>query len=154
VPAIRAYVIGMLPMAIETASLVLLLRRGKFILRVTCFTLALSVALSWSAALQFGLAGAAAGSVVAVYVDRVVLSRHFARHTGIALAKLQDWRSLIAAAGFAAATAALAWFTVERFFPEAGPPARLAAGAAEFAVAYAAAFLRPGSIIRKGKDAT
>jgi O-antigen/teichoic acid export membrane protein len=154
VPAIRAYVIGMLPMAIETASLVLLLRRGKFTLRITCFTLALSVALSWSAALQFGLAGAAAGSVVAVYVDRVVLLRHFSRHTGIALAKLQDWRSLIAAAGFAAATAALAWFTVERFFPEAGPPARLAAGAAVFAVAYAAAFLRPGSIIRKGKDAT
>ncbi len=154
VPAIRAYVIGMLPMAIETASLVLLLRRGKFTLRITCFTLALSVALSWSAALQFGLAGAAAGSVVAVYVDRVVLLRHFSRHTGIALAKLQDWRSLIAAAGFAAATAALAWFTVERFLPEAGPPARLAAGAAVFAVAYAAAFLRPGSIIRKGKDAT
>jgi O-antigen/teichoic acid export membrane protein len=154
VPAIRAYVIGMLPMAIETASLVLLLRRGKFVLRVTCFTLAVSVALSWSAALQFGLAGAACGSVVAVYIDRVILLRHFSRHTGIALAALQDWRSLIAAAGFAAATAALAWFTVERVLPDGGPLARLAAGAAVFAVAYAAASLRPGSILRKGKDAT
>jgi O-antigen/teichoic acid export membrane protein len=154
VPAIRAYVIGMLPMAVETASLVLLLRRGKFVLRITCFTLLLSVALSWSAALHLGLAGAAAGSVVAVYVDRLILLRHFSRHTGIRAADLQDWRALVAAAGFAAATAALAWFAVERFAADGGPLPRLAIGAAVFGLAYAAALLRPGLIIGKGKDAT
>jgi O-antigen/teichoic acid export membrane protein len=154
VPAIRAYVVGMLPMAIETASLVLLLRRGKFTLRVTVFTLALSVALSWSAALHLGLAGAAAGSVVAVYLDRVLVLSHLSRHTGIALRRLQHWRELITALAFAAATAALAWGFVERIFAGSGPLARLALGAAVFAVAYAAAHLRQGSSIRNRKDAT
>ena len=154
VPAIRAYIIGMLPMAVETASMVLLLRRGGFTLRLTAFTLALSVALSWTAAVQVGLAGAAAGSVVAIYVDRIVLLRHLSRHTGIALRRLQDWRALFMALGFAAATAALAWVVVERIFPDRGPLVTLAAGAAVFALAYAAAYLRQGSSIRNGKDTT
>ena len=154
VPAIRAYVIGMLPMAIETASLVLLLRRGRFTLRMTLFTLALSVALSWSAALRFGLAGAAAGSVVAVYVDRIILLRHFARHTGVALKRLQQWRELFIAAGFAAASGAVAWAVVETFLHHAGVLPRLALGAAVFGVAYAATLLRSGSFIRNRKDAT
>jgi O-antigen/teichoic acid export membrane protein len=142
VPVIRVLVIGMLPMAIETSSMVLLLRRGTFALRLTGFTLALSVALSWSAALHFGLAGAAAGSVVAVDVDRVVLLRHLSRHTGIALRRLQDWRVLLTALAFAAATAGLAWVIVARIFADSGPLVRLAAGGAVFALAYAALHIR------------
>jgi O-antigen/teichoic acid export membrane protein len=141
VPVIRVYIIGILPMAIETGSMVLLLRRGSFALRLTGFTLALSVALSWSAALHLGLAGAAAGSAAAVYVDRVVLLRHLSRHTGIALRALQDWRVLLTALAFAAATAALAWFGVARLFADSGPLVRLAAGSAVFALAYAALHL-------------
>ena len=85
VAVIRVQIIGVLPMAIETASMVILLRRGAFALLLTGVTLVLSVALSLSAALQFGLAGAAAGGVVAVYVDRLLMMRHLARHTGIPL---------------------------------------------------------------------
>jgi O-antigen/teichoic acid export membrane protein len=142
VPVIRVLVIGVLPMAIETGSMVLLLRRGTFALGLTGFTLALSVALSWTAALHFGLAGAAAGSIVAVYVDRVVLLRHLSRHTGIALRRLQDWRALLTALTFAAATAALAWVIVARIFADSGPLVRLAAGGAVFALAYAAVHVR------------
>jgi O-antigen/teichoic acid export membrane protein len=149
VPAIRAYVIGMLPMAVETASLVLLLRRGKFTLGLTCFTLTLSVALSWTAAVHIGLAGAALGSVVAVYFDRALLLRHLSRHTGIALRNLQDWRSLGIALGFAATTATLAWALAERVFQAQSPAARLACGAAVFVLAYAAGYLRQRSSIPK-----
>jgi O-antigen/teichoic acid export membrane protein len=152
VPAIRVYVIGMIPLAIETASLVLLLRRGKFMIGVACLTLSFSVALSWSAALHFGLAGAAAGSVAAVYIDRFLLMRHLSRHTGIALRKLQDWRALLIALGFAATTAALAWLAVERIFAADTPLVRVALGGAVFAVAYAAAYLRQRSSIPNGKD--
>jgi O-antigen/teichoic acid export membrane protein len=141
-PAIRAYVIGMLPMAIETGSMVLLLRRGTFALCLTGFTLVLSVALSWSAALQFGLAGAAAGNVVTQYVERVMMLRHISRHTGIALRSLQDWSALLTALAFASATAALAWVIVSRIFAGSGPLERLAAGAAVFGLAYAALHLR------------
>lgn len=154
VPAIRAYVIGMLPMAIETTSMVLLLRRGGFNLGLTVFTLVLSVALSWTAALRFGLAGAAAGSVIAVYVDRIVLLAYLARHTAIPLARLQDWRGLSVALGFAAATGALAWASVERLAADAGLPVRLMTGAGVFAVAYAAAYLRQVFSLRNRKDAT
>jgi O-antigen/teichoic acid export membrane protein len=154
VPAIRAYVIGMLPMAIETASLVLLLRRGRFTLWMTLFTLVLSVALSWSAALRFGLAGAAAGSVVAVYVDRIILLRHLARHTGVGLNRLQQWRELFTAAAFAAASGAVGWAVVETFLHGAGALERLTLGAAVFCAAYAATLLRWGSFIRNRKDAT
>jgi O-antigen/teichoic acid export membrane protein len=154
VPAIRAYIIGMLPMAIETSSMVLLLRRGGFMLRLTVLTLFLSIALSWTAALHLGLAGAAAGSVTAVYIDRFVLLRHLSRHTAIALGRLQDWRALLVALGFAAATAALAWALVERVAADAGLLARLAVGGAVFALAYAAAYLRQVFSIRNRKDAT
>jgi O-antigen/teichoic acid export membrane protein len=154
VPAIRVYIIGMLPMAIETASMVLLLRRGGFMLRVTAFTLAVSVGLSWTAALYLGLAGAAAGSVTTVYLDRWLVLRHLSRHTAIALAQLQDWRTLFVALGFAGATAALAWVLVGRLLPDAGLVTRLAAGAAVFALAYAAACLRQAFSHRNRKDAT
>jgi uncharacterized membrane protein len=70
------------------------------------------------------------------------------------LARLQDWRTLFAALGFAAATAALAWVLVERLLPDAGLVARLAAGAAVFALAYTAAYLRQAFSIRNRKDAT
>jgi len=152
VPAIRAYIIGMLPMAIEMGSLVLLLRRGTYALGVTAFALVLSVALSWSAAHHFGLAGAAAGSVLAVYVDRMLMLRHVSRHTGIALRKLQDWAALASALAFAAATAALAWIVVARLFADSGALARLAAGGALFVLAYASIHLRQGSFTRRGKD--
>jgi O-antigen/teichoic acid export membrane protein len=154
VPAIRTYIIGMLPMAIETASLVLLLRRGKFTVCVTTCTLALSVAVSWSAAMHVGIAGAAAGSVLAIYVERIILLRHLARHTGTALRRLQHWRALLTAAAFASATGALAWVAVERLFIVHGPFARLIVGATVFGVAYAATHLSQGLVIRKHKDAT
>jgi O-antigen/teichoic acid export membrane protein len=151
VPVIRVHVIGILPLAIETGSMVLLLRRGTFALRLTGFTLALSVALSWSAALHFGLAGAAAGSAVAVYVDRLVLLRHLSRHTGIPLARLQDWRCLLTALAFAVATAALAWVVGERIFADAALLERLAAGSAVFGLAYAALHLTPPSWLGRGQ---
>jgi O-antigen/teichoic acid export membrane protein len=141
-PAIRAYVIGMLPMAIETGSMVLLLRQGAFALRLTGFTLVLSVALSWTAAVYVGLAGAAAGSVVSHYAERLIMLRHLSRHTGIGLRKLQDWRGLLTALALATATAALAWIVVARIFADSGPLVRLAAGAAVFALAYAAVNIR------------
>jgi O-antigen/teichoic acid export membrane protein len=142
VPAIRAYIIGMLPMVIEMGSLVLLLRRGTYALGVTAFALALSVALSWSAAHHFGLAGAAAGSVLAVYVDRMLMLRHVSRHTGIALRKLQDWSALAASLVCAALSAAFAWGAVAHFLAAATPLVRLAVGALLFIAAYGAMNLR------------
>jgi O-antigen/teichoic acid export membrane protein len=65
-PAMRVYVFGMAPLVIEMGSIVLLLRHGPFAFWVTAGALVVSVAVSWTAAREVGLAGAAAGSVVAI----------------------------------------------------------------------------------------
>jgi O-antigen/teichoic acid export membrane protein len=141
-PVMRVYIVGMVAMVVEKDSLVMLLRQGTYAFRVTGFALVLSIALSWGAAHQVGLAGAAMGSVLAVYVDRVLVLRRVSRLTGIALRRLQDWRSLAVQFALAAAAGTLAWIIVDAFLAERGPLPRLAAGGAVFAVAYAAVHIR------------
>jgi O-antigen/teichoic acid export membrane protein len=136
-PVMRLYIIGMLVMVLEIGSMVLLLRQGAFAVRVTAFTLTVSVAVSWGAAQYFGLVGAAMGSVLALYLDRVLLLRRISRLSGIALRELQDWRALARPLAVAVGCAALAWILVERLLPGAGPMTRVAAGATVLALAYA-----------------
>ena len=135
-PVMRVYIVGMLAMVVEVGSIVLLLRQGAFALRITAFALAVSVALSWSAAQGLGLAGAAAGSVVAVYLDRTLLLRRIARLTGIALPELQQWGALLRTLAAAAVAGLLAWFLVRQLLADAAPLARVAAGATILALAY------------------
>jgi O-antigen/teichoic acid export membrane protein len=113
VPAMRIYVLGMIAMVVEVGSIVLLLRQGAFALKVSLLMLALSVAVSLAAAQHFGLAGAAAGSVLAIYFDRILMLRRISRLTGIGLRRMQDWRSLVWALVSAALAAALAWLLAE-----------------------------------------
>jgi O-antigen/teichoic acid export membrane protein len=143
-PVMRVYIAGMVAMVIEVGSIVLLLRQGPFVVRVSAVVLALSAALSWTAAQHIGLAGAAAGSVIAIYLDRAVVLARIARHTGIGLRKLQHWRALGWALGSAALAALLAWAFTSRLLPEAAPLVRLAAGSAVLALAYAAMNYRRG----------
>jgi O-antigen/teichoic acid export membrane protein len=141
-PVMRVYIAGMAAMVIEVGSIVLLLRQGQFSLKVNVAALALSVAVSWSAAHALGLVGAACGSVLAVYVDRALMLRRVAHHTGVPLRALQDWRALAWTLASAAASAALAWIVVEELLEGRSPLARLACGAALLAAAYGAANLR------------
>ena len=143
-PVMRVYIAGMAVMVVEVGSMVLLLRQGTFALRITALVLPLSVAVSWAAAQQIGLAGAAAGSVVAIYLDRALLLRHVSRHTGIALRELQDWRALGRSAALASACGLLAWGLVQHFMAGEGPLLRLCAGAALIAAVYGPLGLRGG----------
>src|SRR5688500_7656947 len=93
-PAMRVYVIGMAALVVELGSVILLLRQGAFALGLTAACLVLSVAVSWTGAQQLGLAGAAAGSVLAIFVDRVMMLRRVSRLTGIPVRRMQDWRAL------------------------------------------------------------
>ncbi len=135
-PVMRLYVIGLLGLTVEVGSVVLLLKQGSFALRLNLVLLALALAASWLGARQFGLAGAAAGSVAAVFVDRCFMLRQVSRHTGVPFARLQDWRSLILGALCAALAAGLAWLAAGWAGFEHSLP-RLALGAAVTAVAYA-----------------
>jgi O-antigen/teichoic acid export membrane protein len=142
VPAVRLYILGQLAMVVEVGSLVMLLRQGPFALRVTGIVLCISVAVSFLAAQHFGLAGAAAGSVLATYIDRAFTLRRISRLTATPLARLQSWRALGQALMLAALSSALAWGVVVQFFSGSTPLVRLLIGAAVLASAYAATNLR------------
>ena len=133
-PVMRVYVVGMAVMAIEVGSIVLLLRQGGYALRITSALLLVSIAVSWSAAQGLGLPGAAVGSVLAIYFDRVLLLSRVARQTGIPLGKLQDWRSVAWAALTALVAGAVAWLVS----PDTTPFWRLAAGFPVLIGVYAA----------------
>lgn len=138
VPVMRVYIVGLAALVVELASLTFLLRQGAFVLRLALAALALSVSLSLLGAHAFGLAGAAAGSTAAVYLDLAVTLRRLAQRTGVPLGELQDWRALGGLAAGAALGAALAWMLVERVLPGAGALARLGAGALVHALACGA----------------
>jgi hypothetical protein len=94
------------------------------------------VAASWTAAHHFGLAGAAVGSVIAVYLDRFFMLRRVSSHTGIPLRELQDWRRLFWTLVSAALAAGLAWVAVDRFVSQRPSIVQLVVGATVLALTY------------------
>ena len=144
VPAMRVYALGMTTLAVEVGSLLLLLRQGPYAIGVNAVALALSAVVSLCGALWFGLPGAAAGSVLALLLDRALTLRRIAALSGVPLARLQDWRGLARTALVAAGGAALAAGVTHAFLAGAAPLARLAAGAVVVAVVYSLFILRRG----------
>lgn len=134
--AIRVYVIAFGLRVLEIGSLVLFLGLGRIAIQVNAFALMISVAASWLGARYFGLAGAAAGSLVAIYIDRALLLRAIAARSGVSLSDLQDWRSIGSLAALAGGVAAVAWAMALAFFAESSPLPRLLVGATVFAVVY------------------
>ena len=137
-PVMRVYIAGLAVLVLELASLTFLLQQGGFVLRLGAVALALSVALSLLGAQAWGLAGAAAGSTAAAYLDLAVTLRRVAQRTGVPLAELQDWRALGLLLLFAVLAAALAAALVGHFLAGGAPLARLALGGALLAAVYAA----------------
>ena len=134
-PAMRIYLVGMAVMVLEVGSVLLLLRQGRTALSVNAAALAVSVLVSWAAASTIGLAGAAAGSVVAVCLDRTLMLRRISAAAGISLRELQDWRGIALALGYAVVCAALILVSVDALAPEGAFP-RLALGLCGLVLAY------------------
>jgi len=134
-PVMRVYVAGIAIMVVEISSVLLMLRQGNFALGIHAVALAVSVAVSWTLAGLVGLAGAAAGSVVAALLDRVVSLRRISAQVGIPVRQLQNWRGIGLALGYAVATAALIRIGVDLLVPGGTLP-RLALGACGLALAY------------------
>jgi peptidoglycan biosynthesis protein MviN/MurJ (putative lipid II flippase) len=132
----RVYIIGTVCLVVELGSIVLLMKQGTFALRVNLVLLTVSVALSYLGALYAGLPGAATGSVLAIYLDRVITLRRVSQQTGVPFMQVQRWKRLFLTAAIAALCGALAWFTVELLLHHAGPFRRLMLGAAVLGLAY------------------
>ncbi|HLO62237.1 MAG TPA: oligosaccharide flippase family protein [Azonexus sp.] len=149
-PVMRVYAFSVIALVVELGSITLLLREGVYALRVNLLALALSVALSWLGATHYGLPGAAAGSVLVLFLDRLFILRRIALRTGIPFAQLQDWRTLGLLLAFSALSGMLAWSAAGHFFTDSGPLVRMVAGGSVLASAYAALYGLFGSTGRGG----
>jgi hypothetical protein len=110
------------------------LRQGPFAARVNAIVLGVSVPLSYFGAVHWGLQGAALGSVVAIYGERLLSLSRIALLTGKSVARLQDWGVLAGILAAAALSATAAGAALRGF--DMAPLARLAAGGVLLAVVY------------------
>ncbi|HEY5899462.1 MAG TPA: oligosaccharide flippase family protein [Burkholderiales bacterium] len=140
----RIYVLGMTALVIELSSVLQLTRQGMFSLVMNVIILAISMPLSLLGGATLGLAGAAAGSVTALYLDRVIVLRRIARISGIPIRQQQHWRALGRSLFWTVFATACAWVTVREFLADSALIVRLLAGAAVLALIYAPANLRKG----------
>ena len=137
VQVMRIYILGLIALVIEPATIMLLLRQGAFSMRVGVLALLLSVAVSFAGARLFGLAGAAAGSVTAIYFEHLTTLWRISKRTGIPLRRVQDWRSLALLLGCAALAGLVAWVAVDSL-GALGTAARAVAGGVLLSAAYLA----------------
>ena len=140
----RVYIVGLAALVVELSTVLQLLRQGMFNLGLNIVVLAISVPLSWYGGVHLGLAGAAAGSVCALYLDRTIVLRRIAAITGVPVRSQQHWRSLARSLLCATAATALAWLAVHWLFAASPHIVRLAAGASLIALLYAPFNLRRG----------
>ncbi len=134
----RVYVVGLLLFVVDLNSVMLLLREGKFALRLNLALAALSLPVSWFAAHRFGLAGAALGSTLALYGQYYATLRRIAAATGIPFGRLLAWRSLGRLLLIAAAAGAIALAVVDNYFAGSGMLLRMIVGGTVLASIYGA----------------
>jgi hypothetical protein len=134
----RVYIIGIAALVIELSGIMMLMRQAVFVMGVNVLGLLLAVALSWTGAVHIGLAGAAMGGVVVIYLDRSATLLRIARLTGMRIGQLQDWRTLSLLALFAGLAASLAWVVAARASTASGTLLPMLIGGATLASAYVA----------------
>ena len=140
-PVMRVYIAGLALLVVEVGSIILLLRQGPFSLKVGIAALAISVLVSWIAASHIGLAGAAAGSVLALYIDRVLTLRRIASLTGVPVLRLQRWGHLFWLLLVAVLAALVARLAVQNWADALPALARIAIGGMVLSAIYCGAVL-------------
>jgi O-antigen/teichoic acid export membrane protein len=136
VPVMRFYCLANVVFVVELHSILLVFRQGPFAVRVNFMALALSVPCSLAGALFFGLPGAAAGSVAAIYAERAMTLVRVSSLTGVAVHRLQEWGAMAAVLAAAIGSAAVAGEVVQRVGGNHWHLAQLAEGAAVIALVY------------------
>jgi hypothetical protein len=123
-------------------SVLFVMKQGPFCAKVNGLVLFIAIPLSLFGALQWGLPGAAAGSVVAIYAERFVSLRRIAALTATPMRGLQDWKTLLGLLAAAVISAAIAGVALH--FTHWNAFATLAAGGAIVAATYPPALYLTG----------
>lgn len=135
--AMRIYIAGLVALVLELSTIMLLLRQGPFSVYISLIALLVSIAISWAAAQTIGVAGAAVGSVVAIYLEHAATLWRIAGRTGVGLARVQDWRSLALLLSCAGVAGLAAWAIVSEVVDSSLGIVRLGVGAAVLGTVYA-----------------
>jgi len=94
VPVLRLYTLGLVAFVVELVSTLFVLRQGPFAAKVNGLVLLIALPLSIYGAMHWGLVGAAAGSVAAIYAERLLSLARIAKLTSTPVSRLQDWHTL------------------------------------------------------------
>ena len=112
-PVMRVFVLALVIFVVEVVSVLFVLKQGAFAARVNGMVLLLAVPASLLGAMHFGLVGAAAGSVAAIYVERALSLARIARLTQTPISRLQDWDTLASILGAAMLAAGIAGIALQ-----------------------------------------
>ncbi|MEK8085855.1 oligosaccharide flippase family protein [Aquabacterium sp. A3] len=112
---LRVFVVLWLLQMIDMNALVVMLKEGAYLSKVNFPLLALSVTVSYLGAKFFGLPGAALGSVLATYVERILLAKQIAKRVGISIYAVQPWLKTGSLALLSLALVAASRYALDRF---------------------------------------
>jgi O-antigen/teichoic acid export membrane protein len=107
-PVLRIYSLGLVAFVVELTSTLFVLRQGPFAAKANGIVLIVALPVSVWGAMNYGLPGAAMGSVVAIYAERLLSLRRLATLTQTPVRNLQDWETLLRLLAAAALAAGLA----------------------------------------------
>jgi len=93
-PVLKIYVIGLAVMAIEMSTVLMILKQGRFVLRVSIMLVVLSIVLAYLGAQMLGLVGVAIGSVVGILINNVLYFSRAKALLGVRWSGLQEWNVL------------------------------------------------------------
>ena len=141
----RVYVVGMFALSVELNNVILLLNEGKFATRVNIVALCVCIAGSLVFVQIYGLAGAAVGSVIAVFVERILTLNRIGKRLSLPLRELQDWSTLGKILLAAAIGAMVTWVALPAIIPATFPMlVQLGSAGIVLAVVYLMALLLLG----------
>ena len=81
-------------MAIEMITVLMVLKQGRFVLRVSIMLVVLSMVLAYLGAQMFGLVGVAIGSVIGISINKALYFARAKRLLGVNWSGLQEWNVL------------------------------------------------------------
>ncbi len=136
VAVLRVYLVLLIVMSIELATVLWILEQGRFVATVSAVMLIASFGLVLAGAALFGLVGVAWGVVAAEFANRLINFRRAAKVLGISFGRLQDWPTLGKTLAAAVGSGAMAGYGQATVLPDAAPVWQLLVGGGMACIGY------------------
>jgi hypothetical protein len=133
---VRVAAVALARLTLETTAVLMLLGQGRFLMGLSALLVGVAALTSYGGALLFGLTGAAAGGLVAYYVEAVFSFRRISRLTRLGIGELQDWRTLGGVLFASVGAAAVSWWAILSLEQALAGWGALAFGTGVFAAGY------------------